>query len=226
MNSDDAARLLRVRLFKEPEEYSDCWQSMKQFTESRQADSLDEVWLLEHKPVFTLGIRERAEDCIDTGDIPVVKTDRGGLITYHGPGQLLIYLLLDLRRLGAGLKSLVNILEQSSIDVLREYGIQAVRMENAPGVYVNGSKIASLGLRVQRGCTYHGLSLNVDMDLSPFERIVPCGLAGIKMTDMKALGVTVGIDAIGRRFVQLLSKTLRYNCIFDEPGESLRNDSE
>ena len=223
---DDATRSLKVRLFKKPLEYSACWQSMRRFTETRQSDSLDEVWLLEHKPVFTQGIRESAEDLIDNGDIPVVKTDRGGLITYHGPGQLLIYLMLDLRRLGAGLKYLVNILEQSTIDVLGEYGIQAARKENAPGVYVDGSKIASLGLRVQRGCTYHGLSLNVDMDLSPFDRIVPCGLTGIKMTDMKSLGVAAEIDAIGRRFVQVLSKTLRYNCVFDDLGESSRDDSE
>lgn len=223
---DDATRSLKVRLFKKPLEYSACWQSMRRFTETRQSDSLDEVWLLEHKPVFTQGIRESAEDLIDNGDIPVVKTDRGGLITYHGPGQLLIYLMLDLRRLGAGLKYLVNILEQSTIDVLGEYGIQAARKENAPGVYVDGSKIASLGLRVQRGCTYHGLSLNVDMDLSPFDRIVPCGLTGIKMTDMKSLGVAAEIDAIGRRFVQVLSKTLRYNRVFDDLGESSRDDSE
>jgi len=226
MINDDAARSLKVRLFKKPLEYSACWQSMKRFTETRLSDSLDEVWLLEHKPVFTQGIRESTEDFIDTGDIPVVKTDRGGLITYHGPGQLLIYLMLDLRRLGAGLKYLVNILEQSAIDVLGEYGIQATRKENAPGVYVDGSKIASLGLRVQRGCTYHGLSLNVDMDLSPFDRIVPCGLTGIKMTDMKSLGVAAEIDAIGRRFVQVLSKTLRYNRVFDDLGESSRDDSE
>jgi lipoyl(octanoyl) transferase len=226
MNIDDAARSLKVRQFKKPLEYSACWQSMKHFTETRQSDSLDEVWLLEHKPVFTQGIRESAKDLIDSGDIPVVKTDRGGLITYHGPGQLLIYLMVDLRRLEAGLKYLVNILEQSTIDVLGEHGIQAARKENAPGVYVDGSKIASLGLRVQRGCTYHGLSLNVDMDLSPFDRIVPCGLTGINMTDMKSLGVAAEIDAIGRRFVQVLSKTLRYNRVFDDLGESSRDDSE
>ena len=224
MNSDEAASSLKIRRFNKPLEYSACWQSMKHFTESRTKDSLDEVWLLEHEPVFTQGIRDTAKDCINTGDIPVVKTDRGGLVTYHGPGQLLIYLLLDLRRLGTGLKSLVNILEQSTIDVLGEYGIQAARKENAPGVYVDGRKIASLGLRVQRGCTYHGLSLNVDMDLSPFDRIVPCGLTGMKMTDMKTLGVAADIDAIGRHFVQLLMQTLRYNRIFDDLDESFIDD--
>ena len=225
MNNEDTARSLNVRLFSKPLNYSACWQSMKRFTESRQSNSLDEIWLLEHTPVFTQGIRERAEDCINTGDIPVVKTDRGGLITYHGPGQLLVYLLLDLRRLETGLKSLVNILEQSTIDVLGEYEIHAARKENAPGVYVDGRKIASLGLRVQRGCTYHGLSLNVDMDLSPFDRIVPCGLAGMKMTDMKTLGVAADIEAIGRHFVQVLTKTLRYNRVFDDLGESFVDDS-
>lgn len=226
MKNDKAMRSLNVRLFKQPQDYSSCWQAMKSFTDVRQKDSIDEVWLLEHEPVFTLGIRERAEDCIDTGDIPVVKTDRGGLITYHGPGQLLIYLMLDLRRLGAGLKFLVKQLEQATIDVLGDYGIQAERKTNAPGVYVDGRKIASLGLRVQRGCTYHGLSLNVDMDLSPFDRIVPCGLAGMKMTDMKSLGVTAKCDEIGGRFVQLLAEMLRYNEIFHDLVESSRDDSE
>jgi lipoyl(octanoyl) transferase len=134
--------------------------------------------------------------------------------------------MLDLRRLGAGLKFLVKQLEQATIDVLGEYGIQAERKENAPGVYVDGRKIASLGLRVQRGCTYHGLSLNVDMDLSPFDRIVPCGLAGMKMTDMKSLGVTAKCDEIGGRFVQLLAEMLRYNELFNDLDESSRDDSE
>jgi len=126
-------------------------QSMKDFTESRVRGTPDEIWLLEHHPVFTLGIREREEDILDTGDIPVVKSDRGGLITYHGPGQLVIYLMLDLRRLGIGLKALVNTLEQSTIDLLRSYRVEASRLENAPGVYVAGRKIGSIGLRVRRG---------------------------------------------------------------------------
>lgn len=226
MNNDDATGILNVRHFGVPQDYRSCWQSMKCFTESRENDTPDELWLVEHDSVFTLGIRERAEDCIETGAIPVVKTDRGGLITYHGPGQLLVYLLLDLRSLGIGLKSLVNTLEQVTINLLAEYEIQASRMQNAPGVYVAGRKIASLGLRVQRGCTYHGLSLNVDMDLSPFDRIVPCGIAGMKMTDMKTLGVSADIDTIGRHFVQLLSGALGYNSVFDDPGECSHNDSE
>ena len=187
---------------------------MKAFTTTRSSSSTDEIWLLQHEPVFTLGIRENADDILDTGDIPVVKTDRGGLVTYHGPGQLLVYLMLDLRSLGTGLKALVSALEQITIDVLEIYGIHAARMENAPGVYVDGMKIASLGLRVQRGCSYHGLSLNVDMDLSPFNRIVPCGLSGMKMTDMKTLGVSADADEIGRQFMQVLSARLGYNPDF------------
>lgn len=210
MGKGAATRPLVIRQFLQPQAYTTCWQLMKDLTQSRNKEALDELWLLEHEPVFTLGIRERAEDIIDAGDIPVVKSDRGGLITYHGPGQLIIYLMLDLQRLTTGLKALVRTLEQTTIDVLAEYGIDATTMENAPGVYVEGSKIASLGLRVQRGCTYHGLSLNVDMDLSPFDRIVPCGLTGMKMTDLKSLGVAADIEVIGRRFIQVFSITMGY----------------
>jgi len=211
MITGDTARRLIVRQFDAPQDYRISWQWMKEFTRSRTKESHDEVWLLEHEPVFTLGIRERAEDIIDCGDIPVVKSDRGGLITYHGPGQMVAYVLLDLPRLGTGLKALVNTLEQVSIDLLLAQGIDVERKENAPGVYADGSKIASLGLRVLHGCTYHGLSLNVDMDLSPFERIVPCGLNGIQMTDMKAQGVNTSVKQIGRDIVQELSDTLGYN---------------
>jgi len=216
MTKVDSARRLTVRHFEAPQDYQISWQWMKEFTRSRTEESADEVWLLELEPVFTLGIRGSVEDIIDSGDIPVVKSDRGGLITYHGPGQMVAYVLLDLRRSGTGLKALVNTLEQVSIEVLRTQGIVAARKENAPGVYADGSKIASLGLRVLHGCTYHGLSLNVDMDLSPFERIVPCGLDGVKMTDMKALGVKSDVDSIGRQFIQVLSRKLGYNSIYDD----------
>jgi len=203
-----------------------CWQQMKAFTRARTALVPDEIWLVEHEPVFTLGIRENTDDIIDLGDIPLVKTDRGGLITYHGPGQVLIYLMLDLRRLGTGLRALVSTLEQITIDVLADYGIHASTKEYAPGVYVDGRKVASLGLRVQRGCTYHGLSLNVDMDLSPFDRIVPCGLAGMKMTDMKTLGVVVDVETIGRQFIQVLSAMLGYNPAFEDLDDSSHDDDE
>jgi lipoyl(octanoyl) transferase len=221
MTIGEANRQLIIRRFDTPQSYQISWRSMKDFTQSRGKASTDEVWLIEHKPVFTLGIRERAEDIIDSGDIPVVKSDRGGLITYHGPGQLVVYFLLDLRRLGIGLKALVNTLEQVTIDLLNEYGISAARLENAPGVYADGKKIASIGLRVTRGCTYHGISLNVDMDLSPFERIVPCGLEGMKMTDMKRLGAVANINNIGRQFVQVLSSKLGYNSVHDDRANTM-----
>lgn len=211
--SDTSTRLI-VRQFDTPQNYLVSWQWMKEFTRSRTKESGDEIWLLEHEPVFTQGIRERAEDIIDSGDIPVVKSDRGGLVTYHGPGQMVAYVLLDLRRSGTGLKALVNTLEQVGIDVLLAQGIDAARKKNAPGIYVDGRKIASLGLRVMHGCTYHGLSLNVDMDLSPYDRIVPCGLSGIQMTDMKELGVNTSLNQIGRDFVQELSNALGYNPEF------------
>ena len=226
MNRDETTRPLVIRQFIKPQQYMACWQQMKAFTRARTALVSDEIWLVEHEPVFTLGIRENADDIIDLGDIPVVKSDRGGLITYHGPGQVLIYLMLDLRRLGTGLKALVSTLEQITIDVLADYGIHASTKENAPGVYVDGRKLASLGLRVQRGCTYHGLSLNVDMDLSPFDRIVPCGLAGMKMTDMKTLGVAVDVETIGRQFIQVLSTMLGYNPVFDDLDDSSHDDDE
>lgn len=205
-----------IRQFTSSRDYTACWQEMKAFTQTRTEQTEDEIWLLEHIPVFTLGVRENANDIKSVGDIPLVKTDRGGLVTYHGPGQLIVYLMLDLRRLGLGLKNLVNTLEQATIDLLGKYDITATRLENAPGVYVEGRKIASIGLRVQKGCTYHGLSLNVDMDLSPYDRIVPCGLSGMKMTDMKCLGVLADSYTIGRQFIQVLSRKLGYNAVYDE----------
>ena len=202
---------LIIRQYQQPLEYAGCWQQMMDFTRERSAEQADEVWLLEHQPVFTTGIRDSDASILDPGRIPVVSTDRGGLVTYHGPGQLVVYVMINLRRLGIGLKSLVNSLEQVTIDLLSRYSINAARKENAPGVYVDGRKIASLGLRVQHGCTYHGLSLNVDMELSPFDRIVPCGLEGIEMTTMRKLGVNCGTDDIGRQFAQLLARELGYN---------------
>ena len=209
-----------IRQFANPQDYTACWSDMKAFTRTRTDQEVDEIWLLEHEPVFTLGIRENAGDIHDAGDIPLVKTDRGGLVTYHGPGQAVVYLLLDLRRLGIGLKNLVNTLEQATIDLLNEYEISASRLENAPGVYVDDKKIASIGLRVQRGCTYHGLSLNVDMDLSPYDRIVPCGLSGMKMTDMKTQGASADTQRIGRQFVQVLSSKLGYNAAYENQSHN------
>lgn len=165
--------------------YEPTWHAMQHFTDSRQADTPDEVWLLEHPPVFTQGQAGKAEHVLFPGDIPVVKVDRGGQVTYHGPGQLVAYLLLDVRRSSMGVRDLVSGIERSLIDLLASYGVQAVAKPDAPGVYVDGAKIASLGLRIRNGRSFHGLALNVDMDLQPFQRINPCGYAGMAMTQLR-----------------------------------------
>jgi len=160
---------------------------MQQFTDTRTAHSADEVWLLEHPPVFTLGMAGRREHLLAPGAIPVVQTDRGGQVTYHGPGQLVVYTLLDLRRAGLGVRDLVTALEQSVIRYAAELGVTAVARRDAPGVYVDGRKLASVGIRIRRGCSYHGLALNVNMDLEPFGRINPCGYPGLAMTQLAQL---------------------------------------
>jgi len=166
-------------------DYTHTWQAMRDFTDQRDADTEDELWLLQHPPVFTQGQAGKAEHVLLPGDIPVVQSDRGGQVTYHGPGQWVVYLLLDLRRSGLGIRDLVTLIEQSLVSVLGRLGIQAQPRADAPGVYVDGVKIASLGLRVRRGCTYHGLALNVDMDLEPFTRINPCGYQGMQVTTVR-----------------------------------------
>lgn len=167
-------------------DYQRVWQDMRAFTEQRDAFTPDELWLVEHPPVYTLGTNDRNET-FDNPGIPVVKSDRGGQITYHGPGQIIVYVLLDLRRRGWGVKQLVAALEQSVIDLLATYTIHAERRAGAPGVYVDGRKIAQLGLRVRRGASYHGLSVNAAMDLEPFRRIKPCGYAGLQTIDVATL---------------------------------------
>ena len=165
-------------------DYQPIWRAMQRFTDTRGVDTPDEIWLLEHSPVFTQGQAGKAEHLLLPGDIPVVQVDRGGQVTYHGPGQLVAYPLVDVRRLGLGVRELVSRIEQSLIDLLASYGVSAEARADAPGVYVNGAKIASLGLRIRRGCSFHGLALNVDMDLQPFQRINPCGYAGLAMTQL------------------------------------------
>ncbi len=162
-------------------DYEPVWQKMKAYTENRDENSADEVWFLEHSPVFTQGQNGKSEHILNPGDIPVVQVDRGGQVTYHGPGQLIVYFLLDIRRLQLPIRQFVCAIEESVIRLSADYGILAARRDKAPGVYVQGAKMASLGLRVKKGCSYHGLSFNVDMDLSPFKRINPCGLANIQM---------------------------------------------
>lgn len=170
-------------------EYLPCWEAMKAFTESRDQDTPDELWVLEHPPVFTLGQAGKPEHVLAPGDIPVVKCDRGGQVTYHGPGQTVIYLLLDLRRYGIGARELVTRIENAVIAMLAERGINAAARKGAPGVYVQGEKIASLGLRIRRGCSYHGLALNRDLDVEDiFRRINPCGHAGQPVTTLARLG--------------------------------------
>ena len=171
---------------------------MQEFTDGRDANTADELWLLEHPPVFTLGRNGKPEHVHDTGDIPVIQVDRGGQVTYHGPGQLVAYVMLDLNRRGMGVQSLVRLLEQAVIDLLADYSVEAGRREKAPGVYVDGCKIAALGLRVRRGCSFHGLSLNVDMDLTPFSMINPCGYEGLEVTRMSALLTTTGSPGLTR----------------------------
>ncbi|HKM27946.1 MAG TPA: lipoyl(octanoyl) transferase LipB [Thiopseudomonas sp.] len=165
--------------------YEPTWHAMQNFTQARDADSPDEIWLLEHPRVFTQGQAGKAEHILAAGDIPVVQVDRGGQVTYHGPGQLVAYILVDVRRAGQGVRDLVSRIENTLIDVLSQYGVAAEAKPDAPGVYVAGNKIASLGLRIRRGCSFHGLALNVDMDLQPFHRINPCGYAGLKMTQLR-----------------------------------------
>ena len=177
-------------------DYQATWHAMQAFTAQRGAATNDEIWLLQHPPVYTQGLAGKPEHLLTKPAIPVVKTDRGGQITYHGPGQIVVYVLFDLKRKGIGVKDLVKRIEQSIIDVLQSYGIAAERKLGAPGVYVKGAKIAALGLRVKNGCSYHGLALNVAMDLTPYGAINPCGYAGMEVTDLATLGVRVSINDV------------------------------
>jgi len=174
-----------------PVEYEPTWRAMQDFTAARTEVTPDELWLLQHPPVYTLGQAGKAEHLIAPTDIPVVAIDRGGQITYHGPGQLVIYVLVDLRRRGYGIRELVTRMEQAVIDFLAAEGVAGTRLPGAPGVYVEGAKIAALGLRVRQGCTYHGLALNLDMDLAPFAAINPCGYAGMRVTQCRDLGIAM-----------------------------------
>ena len=167
--------------------YQQAWQDMQSFTDQRKDSAADELWLLQHPAVFTLGKNGRPEHILNPGDIPVIKSDRGGQVTYHGPGQIIVYTLLDLARMGIGVRELVTRIETSVIDLLAEYDIKAAAKKDAPGVYVDGRKIAALGLRVRKGRSFHGLAFNVDMDLEPFSRINPCGYEGLEVTQLSAL---------------------------------------
>lgn len=198
---------IRVRRLGQAD-YLPTWQAMQAFTAARGPDTPDEIWLLEHPPVFTQGQAGRAEHVRADIGIPVVAIDRGGQVTYHGPGQVVAYLLLDLRRRGYGVKDLVWRLEQAAIGLLGEYGIKAQRQVGAPGVYVDGAKIAALGLRIRHGCSYHGLALNVDMDLAPFAAIDPCGYPGLAVTQLRDLGVRRTPATVAEDLLRHLQKWL------------------
>ncbi len=189
-------------------DYAPTWRAMQAFTDGRDTGTPDELWLLEHAPVFTQGLNGKAEHLLATGDIPVVGIDRGGQVTYHGPGQLVMYALVDLRRRGIGVRELVLALENSVIALAASHGIAAEGRREAPGVYVRGRKLASIGLRVRRGCSYHGLALNVDMDLEPFRRINPCGMAGLAMTQLVDEGAALDVTGAAAELAWLACEAL------------------
>ncbi|WP_426143936.1 lipoyl(octanoyl) transferase LipB [Pseudomonas sp. DWP3-1-2] len=198
--------------FRDPGQvdYERAWHAMQRFTDQRDKDVQDEVWLVQHPPVFTQGQAGKAEHLLLPGNIPVIQVDRGGQVTYHGPGQLVAYLMLDVRRLGFGVRDLVTRIERSLIAVLASYGVTAAAKPDAPGVYVDGAKIASLGLRIRNGCSFHGLALNVDMDLEPFRRINPCGYAGLAMTQLRDHAGPIEFAEVSARLRAQLVKHLDY----------------
>jgi lipoyl(octanoyl) transferase len=198
--------------------YAEVWQAMRDFTDSRGAGTPSELWQVEHPPVFTQGQAGRPEHLLAPGRIPVVQTDRGGQVTYHGPGQLVIYLLVRLRDTGLGVRALVLALEQAVIDLLADHRIVAEARRDAPGVYVGGRKLASLGLRVRHGCTYHGLALNVDMDLEPFTRIHPCGLVDMQVTQLRDLGLALDTTTAAQSLVPRLADALNHTLSVADPG--------
>jgi lipoyl(octanoyl) transferase len=204
-------------------DYLLAYRAMQEFTNTRTPETHDEIWLLEHPPVFTMGLKGRDGVRTDIHGIPLVYTDRGGDITYHGPGQLVAYLLVDLRRRGQGAKHLVTAMEQAVIDLLSACHIQAQRRTGAPGVYVANAKIASLGLRVRQGASYHGIALNLDMDLTPFSYIDPCGYPGLPVTQLADLGIHRDMDVVGRDLVKLLTRELGYTaCLHSSDSLPLR----
>ena len=188
-------------VFRGRQDYVPLWHEMQDFTDSRNEDTPDEIWFVEHPPVFTMGLNASEEHLLAPGDIPVVQIDRGGQVTFHGPGQLMVYPLIDLRRSNIGVRTLVTALEQSVVDLVAEYEVAAVARADAPGVYVAGDKLASVGLRIRRGSSFHGMALNVDIDLEPFSRINPCGYAELQMTDLKRLGIGLALEESSKKLL-------------------------
>ena len=217
LSPESRSSLLRVYWLGQMD-YQPVWQAMQAFTLARTDNTEDEIWLVEHPPVYTLGMSCKDQEVIQPNDIPIVKTDRGGQITYHGPGQIVAYVLVNLRRRNWGIKRLVQELEQSVIDLLAENRIEAVRRQGAPGVYVEGKKIAALGLRIRRGCSYHGIAVNVDMALEPFTRIDPCGYPGLQATQLRDHQIRATLRDIGITLSESLAGKLGYN------GCDLTND--
>lgn len=210
--------MLASKLHSEPEsivvrslgrqDYEPLWRAMQKFTEIRNAQTPDEIWFTEHPPVFTLGLNASREHLLAPGDIPVIQIDRGGQVTYHGPGQLMVYPMIDLKRSGLGVRALVTALEKTIVALAAHYGCDAEARADAPGVYVAGKKIASVGLRVRRGASYHGMALNIDVDLEPFSRINPCGFHDLEVTDLRALGVVDSVASIQEKVQALLLPNL------------------
>jgi len=188
-------------VFRGLQDYVPLWHEMQEFTDTRDENTPDEIWFVEHPPVFTMGLNASEEHLLAPGDIPVVQIDRGGQVTFHGPGQLMIYPLLDLKRSNIGIRNLVTALEQSVVDLVAEYEVAAVARADAPGVYVAGDKLASVGLRIRRGSSFHGMALNVDVDLEPFSRINPCGYAELQMTDLKRLGISLTLKESSQKLL-------------------------
>ena len=207
----------RVReLGRQP--YEPVWRAMQRFTDVRDESTTDELWVVEHDPVFTLGQAGKPEHVLAPGDIPVLHVDRGGQVTYHGPGQIVLYPLLDLRRIGIGVREYVCRIEQAIIDTLDEWNIGGQRREGAPGVYVAGAKVAALGIRVRRGCTFHGLAFNIGMDLEPFHRINPCGYQGLQVTSMRDLGGPSSMDAVKPVLLDHIAR--QFGLALEEEGDS------
>jgi lipoyl(octanoyl) transferase len=188
-------------VFRGQQDYVPLWREMQAFTDNRDEATPDEIWFVEHPPVFTMGLNASKEHLLAPGDIPVVQIDRGGQVTFHGPGQLMVYPLIDLRRSNIGVRTLVTALEQSVVDLVAEFNVEAAARADAPGVYVNGEKLASVGLRIRRGASFHGMALNVDIDLEPFSRINPCGYAELQMTDLNRLGINVQLEETAEKLL-------------------------
>ena len=202
------------------QEYEPVWRAMQRFTDDRDAATPDEIWFCEHRPVFTLGLNAAPEHLLAPGDIPVVQIDRGGQVTYHGPGQLMIYSLIDIRRAGLGIRDLVTALEQCVVDLAAEYNIDAASRRDAPGVYVDGVKLASVGLRIRRGASFHGLALNVNVDLEPFSRINTCGIQNLDVTDLASLGAEDDTGLVSDRLLPHLLRHLRLDGAVLSDGPS------